>query len=40
MNPYKAVKRPSIGRSVFDLSYSKLFTCDMGEQFAVTQIEY
>jgi hypothetical protein len=31
LNPYKSVPRPSIGRSVFDLSYEKKFTCDMGE---------
>lgn len=30
-NPFKSSQRPKIGRSVFDLSYEKKFTCDMGE---------
>ncbi len=35
INPYKSSPRPQIGRSVFDLSYSKMFTCDMGELIPV-----
>ena len=31
MNPYSRVPVSKPGRSVFNLSYSKLFTCDMGQ---------
>lgn len=34
-NPFKQSQRPKIGRSVFDLSYNKKFTCDPGELIPV-----
>lgn len=37
--PFKSIKSLTPGRSVFDLSYSKLFTCDMGELIPVMHDE-
>lgn len=34
-DPYKNTVRPRINRSLFDLSYTKKFTCDMGELIPV-----
>lgn len=31
MRPFKDIRIPKVGRSIFDLSYNKMLTCDMGQ---------
>ncbi len=35
MSVFSRVQRPKVGRSVFNLSYEKKFTCDMGKLIPV-----